>query len=211
MKRATIFFLAILTCYATSSLAKNSTESEEQFFFKPFLSLEYSAPVTSSGGSNADFRTNNFGKQLRGFENIALGANVRVHKFLGFNANWAQTELNSSVVQDVGGLSRRAYFKLDQYNFSTLAYAPIIEKTFELFAEAGVSDMVSRLTYARTDSTIVDRKAHETIGFYGAGFQAYLSRESDDAIRFSVQKYAGKQALLDTNFTTVRIGYLKSF
>ena len=186
-------------------------KSENGFFFKPAITLEYSAPVTSSGGSNSDFKTNNFGKQLRNVENIAIGTNLRVHEFLGFNINWAQTDLNNTVLQDVGGLSRKAHFKLDQYNFSALFYAPVVKNTFELFAEAGVSDMTSRLSYARVDGTMVDRKAHETMGLYGAGFQVYLSEQNDSAIRFSVQKYAGKQALLNTNFTTVRVGYLKSF
>jgi hypothetical protein len=58
-------------------------KSENGFYFKPGISIEYSAPVTSAGGPNADFKTNNFGKQVSGLENLALGFNVRVQKYLG--------------------------------------------------------------------------------------------------------------------------------
>jgi hypothetical protein len=34
---------------------------------------------------------------------------------------------------------------------------------------------------------------------------------SEDAIRFSFQKYAGKMGLLNAQLTTVRIGYMKAF
>lgn len=180
-------------------------KSENGFFFKPGVSIEYSAPVTSAGGSNADFKTNNFGKQFRGLENLALGLNLRVHNYLGFNANWAQTDLNNTALQNTS-LSSKAHFKLDQYNFSALFYLPIEPKTFELFAEAGGADINSRLTYNATVEN-----AHETKAFVGAGFQAFLSQKNDSAIRFGVQRYCGKLALINTDFTTVRIGYLKFF
>ena len=201
-----ILCTAILSFFALESFAKISDE----FFFKPAATIEYSAPVLTGGGVNADMRTNNFGKQMSNFQNIALGGNFRVHKFLGFNANWAQTELKNDSLQNIGSLSQEAHFKLDQYNFSALAYAPINNR-LELFAEAGVADVNSKLTYVTSAGTSVSNKAHETMGLYGIGFQAKLCEDSDDSIRVSFQKYSGKLALTNTYYTTVRIGYLKAF
>ncbi len=191
--------------------SKTQLISNSQFFFKPLLSLEYSAPVISGGGTNVNFHTNNFGKQVSGFENIAIGGNFRIHKFFGFNANWAQTDLNNATFQDVGALSKTAHFKMDQYNFSALLYAPVIENFAEVFVEAGISDMVSKLNYADLDGNLVARNAHETMGIYGVGFQFEPWIKSDSAVRFSFQKYSGKLALLDSHYATLRIGYLKAF
>lgn len=201
-----ILYTAILSLFSLQSFAKISDE----FFFTPAATIEYSAPILTSGGVNADMRTNNFGKQMSHIQNIALGANFRVHKFLGFNANWAQTELKNDSLQNIGSLSQEARFKLDQYNFSALAYMPI-NKRFELFAEAGVADINSKLTYVTSAGLSVNNKAHETMGLYGLGFQVKLCENADDAIRVSFQKYTGKLALTNTYYTTVRIGYLKAF
>lgn len=180
------------------------------FFFKPFLSIEYSAPRILGGGTNVEFKTShNLFSQVRDIENIALGMNLRIHRYLGFNANWAQTELDNTSLQNIGTLSREANFRLDQYNFSALFYAPIVENLFELFAEGGISDMSSRLNYASSSGNFSDRKSHETMGIYGIGFQILPSETS--AIRFSVQKYSGKLALLNSHYETIRIGYLKAF
>lgn len=201
-----ILYTAILSLFSLQSFAKISDE----LFFTPAATIEYSAPVLSGGGVNSEFTTNNFGKQMSHFQNIALGANFRVHKFLGFNANWAQTELKNDSLQNIGSLSQEARFKLNQYNFSLLAYMPI-DKRFELFAEGGVADVNSKLTYVTSAGLSVNNKAHETMGLYGLGFQAKLCENADDAIRVSFQKYTGKLALTNTYYTTVRIGYLKAF
>jgi len=180
------------------------------FFFKPSLSIEYNAPEVSGGGTNTDFKTSDdLFHQLREIENIALGFNFRLHRYLGFNANWVQSDLDNASLQDVGALSRKANFRIDQYNFSALFYVPLVENLFEVFAEGGVSDMTSKLNYANASGVFLERKAHETTGLYGAGFQ--LTLNENNAIRFSVQKYYGKLALLDSHYSTVRIGYLRSF
>lgn len=201
-----IFCAAIFSLFSLPSFAKISDE----FFFTPAATIEYSAPVLTGGGVNADMRTNNFGKQMSHLQNIAFGGNFRLHKLLGFNANWAQTELKNDSLQNIGSLSQEAHFKLDQYNFSALVYAPINNR-LELFAEAGVSDVNSKLTYVTSAGTSVSRKDHETMGLYGLGFQAKLCENSEDVIRISFQKYTGKLALTNTYYTTVRIGYLKAF
>jgi hypothetical protein len=139
-----------------------------------------------------------------------LGGNFRVHKFLGFNANWSQTALNNGALQHVGALPQQARFKMDQYNFSALAYLPANEM-LEFFAEAGFSDMGSRLGYVSSGGAITNSKAREIKEFFGAGLQFKPCEKSEDAVRLSFQKYSGKLALLDSNYAVVRIGYLKSF
>lgn len=201
-----IFFTAILSLFA----AKTFAATPDGFFFKSYLSIEYSAPDLTGGGSNADFKTNNLGKQISGIENFAFGGNFRIHKNLGFNVNWAQSGLHHNSLRDVFGLSKEVHFKIDHYNFSALTYAPI-DEFFELFAEVGVSDMNSKLNYITAAGASVTRKAHETMGLYGAGLQIKPWEKCDDMIRVSFQKYSGKLALLDSNYTTVRIGYLKAF
>ncbi len=185
-------------------------EMRDEFFLKPFGSLEYSAPNVIGGGVNSDLKTNLPEKQIADFENIAVGGHLRIHKFVGLNTNWAQTELSNDSLQGYS-LSHKPRFKMDQYNLSALFYAPIIDDDFELFAEAGVSDMNTKLTYATSEGNSVVRKVHETMAVYGAGFQFTFSDNSDDSFRFSFQKYSGKLALLNAYYSTIRFGYLKSF
>ncbi len=201
-----IFFAVALSFFAAQSFANDWSD---EFFFKPALSLEYSAPSLSNSG-NKDFKSNNLGKQISGFENIALGANLRVHKFLGFNANWAQGALSSNNLQDVGYLNNAARYKFDQINLSALAYFPANDFV-EFFAEAGVSDIHGRLNYVQNNGTVVNEKAHQTKALYGVGIQFKPSVKCEDMIRLSFQKYSGNLALLDANYSTVRIGYLKLF
>lgn len=200
------FFLVILSLFSAKAFAK----SQNEFFLQSSLSLEYSAPSINGGGSNVDFKTNNFGKQFTGIENFAIGGNLRIHKYVGFNANWSQSALHNNYLQDIGVVSQEARFKINHYNISALTYLPI-NKIFELFIETGISDMNSRLHYVTASGSNVSRKAHETTIIYGGGFQVKVSDNCDDAWRFSFQKYSGKLALLNANYTTVRIGYLRFF
>lgn len=200
-----IFFVATLSLFSANSFAKTA----DGFFFRPSISIEYSAPSLSNSGSK-NFHSNNLGKQISGFENIALGGNFRVHKFLGFNANWVQGALSDNSLQNVGYLNNKARFKFDQYNFSALAYLPVNEFV-EFFAEAGVSDIHSRLNYLQNSGVVANQKSHQTKTIYGLGFQFKPCEKSEDVIRVSFQKYSGKLELLDANYATVRIGYLKAF
>ena len=203
MKKITIAS-AIFALFSVNSFAANP----DGFFFRPSLSIEYSAPSISNSVSK-NFKSNNFGKQISGLENIALGGNFRVHKFLGFNANWYQGALSGHNVS-AGYLNTAGRFKFDQYNFSGLVYAPVND-VFELFAEAGAADINSKFNYIQNDGSIKSSQAHQTKGFYGFGIQMKPCPNSEDVIRLSFQKYSGKLALLDANYSTVRIGYLKAF
>lgn len=196
---------AILSLFSLESFAKTA----DGFFFQPALTLEYSAPQLSNGIAK-NFSSNNFGKQISGFENIALGANIRVHKFLGFNANWFQGALHGNNTQRTGYLNNAARFKFDQVNLSALAYAPIAREV-EFFAEAGVSNINSSLNYVSNSGAVFHQTNNSTKAFYGLGVQFKPIKNSDDAIRLSYQKYSGKLALLNSNYSTVRIGYVKAF
>jgi hypothetical protein len=46
---------------------------------------------------------------------------------------------------------------------------------------------------------------------FGAGFQLTPFTKSEDAIRFSFQRYAPNLGLIHSDYTTVRVGYMKAF
>jgi len=223
----TIFSLITANAFAQASDYETSTEpvrnqlpsihnitvkvtDPNAFYFKPYLSIEYSAPVISGGGSNVDFKsTKDIGGQIKNFQNIAIGGHFRVQKYLGFNLNWAHSELENNTLNGVGGLSRQAYLNISQINASALIFAPIVENTFELFAEVGASDINSKLNYIDGFGNFVSGKTHETKALFGGGAQINFNETS--TVRLSFQKYSGKLALIDSHYTTVRIGYLHSF
>ncbi len=181
-----------------------------EFFFKPAFSIEYNAPRISKSGVNSLFKVSGtFFHQVGDLQNIALGGNFRVHKYLGFNANWVQSELVNSELQGIGNLSQRAQFSFDQYNLSALFYVPVIENFFEIFAEGGLADMRGRLTYAPINGSTVTETSHQTVGLYGAGFQIILNEK--DTIRLSWQRYAGRIGLINSDYSTMRVGYLAAF
>ena len=177
---------------------------------KNYLTIEYNAPEISGGGANTDFKTSKglFG-QIADFNNIALGANFRIHKNFGFNANWSQVEMENYSIFNVGSLSRKASLQIEHFNFSALAYLPVKKDLFELFAEFGIADINSKLTYVTSSGAVFAGKSHDTKALYGFGFQVHLTKS--EALRLSFQKYSGKLSLLDSSYSTLRIGYLKAF
>lgn len=207
MKFSRLIFSCAILFNATQAFAA----IEDGFFFKPFATIEYSAPKLSGGGDNNNFKTNTIFKQLTNFENIALGLHSRIHQYVGLNLNWSQTDLSSNVLVNYS-LSKKAKYALDYYNFSVQLFAPTLGDTnFEAFAEIGVSDMQSKLSIFESNGSYTKRNAHETQGFAGFGFQYAPFESSDDAFRLSFLRYFGKIALLDTNLALVRLGYIKSF
>ncbi len=181
-----------------------------EFFFKPYFSIEYNAPKISKSGVNSNFKVSGaFFHQMHALENLALGGNFRVHKYLGFNTNWVQSDLTNSSLQSVGTLSERAQFTFDQYNLSALFYIPIIENFFEIFAEGGVADIRGKLTYTPLGGSAVNQTSHQTAGIYGAGFQILLNEK--DTIRLSWQRYSGRIGLINSDYSTMRVGYLVAF
>ena len=178
-------------------------------FASTFVTLELGKSVMSRKSINAKFEnSNDFFENLRQFEDVAVGGHIRFG-FLGVNVNWSQTSLKNNRLNGVSSLEGSAKYKSDQINTTALLFLPIIPTRAELFVEGGVVDIGSKLHYTPTGGTKVQRKSHETIGLYGIGAQ--VSPFGGDFIRLSAQRYIGKVGLLDTNYTTVRLGYLKSF
>lgn len=209
MKKLT-FLITFLSLIASNSFALEKEKKENNFFLQSFATIEYSAPSISNAGDNRNFKTNVFEKQIKDFENIAVGFNFRVHKNLGFNVNWQQTDLHNGSLQGYA-ISQKARFKTHHTNFSALFYAPKMSDILEFFVEAGLADMHNKLTFVDSNGVGHGRKSHETVGLYGAGFQLTPFTKSKDAIRFSVQRYTPSLGLIHSDYTTVRVGYMKAF
>lgn len=184
--------------------------SKNNFYIKPAISIEYNAPGLSGAGDNKRFATtDHIFKQIYKFENIAIGAHIRFHDHFGLNANWVQTSLDSPVLKDTQIINKKAVYKIDHYNFSLLSFAPVIKNYFELFGELGLSDMHSNLAYTDVKGNSVNRNSHQTRIFYSAGLQIIFN--DYNAFRFSAQRYVGKVGLINSDYTTLRIGFLRFF
>ncbi|MBM5783122.1 MAG: hypothetical protein FJ368_06880 [Pelagibacterales bacterium] len=206
MKNFAIFF-AVLFFVSSQSFAYSSRY--DSFYFKPAATIEYQAPHISGGGANSDFKNNNLGKQVTSFENIAIGGFFKFSHRIGVNLNWVKTGLHNSELQGVA-ISQVARFKMQQINLSGVYLFPIINDFAEVFGEAGLSDMRSELKYA-TSSEAVKKSKNEIMPFIGAGFQIKPFKSQSKALRFSVQRYIGQVDLLDSSYTTVRVGFVKYF
>ena len=174
-----------------------------------YLTLELNKPILSSKAINSKFENrNDFFDNIRQFEDVAIGGNLRFGKFFGANINWSQTTLKNDSLSGVTTLENRAKFRSDQINYTGLFYVPIIPQRAQIFLEAGVVDIGSKLNYSILNGAKVERKSRQKLGLYGIGAQ--ISPFGGDFIRLSLHRYTGRIGLLSTNYTSVRIGYLKS-
>lgn len=198
-------FSSLILCNITNSNAGILSPLADSF-----ITIELSKSVLSHKSMNAKFENrNDFFENIRQFEDLALGGHLRFGKYFGVNVNWAQTSLQNNSLYGVGNLNQKAKFKSDQINTTALIFLPIIPKRAELFIEGGSVDIGSKLNYTTTGGIDIERKSHQTMGLYGLGAQ--ISLFGSDFIRLSAQRYAGRIGLLETNYTTFRLGYLKSF
>lgn len=208
-----VFFALVATLLSSEAFAYSdgysSRYDHERFYFKPAATIEYQAPHISGGGANVNFKTNNFGKQLTNFENIAIGGFFKFSHRIGVNLNWVKTDLHNSELQGVS-LSEVAHFKMQQVNLSAVYLVPVIRNFAEVFGEAGFSDMRSSLKYV-TSSGAVKKTKQEIMPFIGAGFQIKPFKSQSKALRFSVQRSIGQVDLLNSNYTTIRAGFVKYF
>lgn len=202
--------LCVLISCAFLFLSFSANAKINGLYFKPAVTLEYSAPSMSGSGANADFKTNNFGKQISNFENIAVGFHARIHKYVGLNFNYARTDLSNTALQDVS-LSQKARFAMSYYNLSVLGFLPIDANAFELFGEAGISKTKSKLSVFDAAGNFSKNTDDKYIPFIGGGVQFFPFKKSKDSIRFSALRYLNKIPMIDTNFTVVRLGYIKTF
>lgn len=219
VKKTTLFSLIFLSfCFQaliTSSQAlgderKGSSYSKSDFFFEPALSLEYNIPVVSGAGDNKKFtNSEHFFKQVYNLENIAIGAHIRFHESFGLNANWVQTNMNSTSLQHREPLAKEAIYKVDHYNFSLLTFLPIIPRFFEFFGETGVAHIRNELAYTTLGNRLILEKSNQSRAFYGVGAQIALN--SLTTIRISGQRYVGNFGLIGSDYSTVRVGFLRFF
>lgn len=203
-----LFFLSIIAITYQSSNC--FAQDQKIFYIQPALTLEYNMPSISGSGDNKRFNNQDHViKQLYNFENIAVGGHIRFHDNLGINVNWVQSSLDSPVLQHIGILSKDAVYKIDHYNFSFLTFIPIVKEFFDIFAETGVADIRSNLTYQESSQVFVKKNTHETRFFYGLGSQIAINDVS--TIRFSIQRYVGSVGLINSDYTTVRLGFVRYF
>jgi hypothetical protein len=192
---------------AENSLAENSA-SNNHFYFKPALSIEYVGSDLSNG-ANKNFKTNNFGKQISGFENIAIGGNLRIHKFLGFNLNWFQSEFSNDTLENYS-ISNKARFKFQQYNLTALSYFEAND-FIEFFAEAGLSNIRSELKFSETNSNSNKFRDSQNSLLYGFGIQGKFGKENRNLIRLSFHRQNQQLKFLNVDYASVRIGYAITF
>jgi hypothetical protein len=190
-------------------ISKSFAEIADQFFFKPYFSLEYQIPKIS-GGASSQYKNNNYFEQLTHLENIVLGTNFRIHKFIGLNFNIAQINTGSTALHGIQ-LSKKADFAMRQYNFSVLGYMPISRDFIDLFAELGLARTENKFSYAKGDGSFISKSEQKDLIFYGVGLQITPFENSDNALRISFQKYHQKLPLIDAKYKLIRFGYLFEF
>lgn len=117
--------------------------------------------------------------------------------------------MDSTVIQHREPLAKEAIYKVDHYNFSLLTYLPIIPRFFEFFGETGVAHIRNELAYSTISNRLVLEKSNQSRAFYGIGAQIALNNLT--TIRLSGQRYVGNFGLLGSDYTTVRLGFLRFF
>lgn len=202
--------IAVIAFFIFNSQSFANTNRFDNFYFKPALTIEYQAPHISGGGANSNLKTNNFGKQITNFENIAIGGFVKFSPRIGVNLNWVKTNLHNSELKGVA-LSQVARFNIEHINLSGVYLVEVIDNFAEFFGEAGVSSMKSNLKYVDSNLNSVKKTNNELMPFIGAGFQIKPFKSPSNALRFSVQRYCCKIDLIDSPYTTVRVGFVKYF
>ena len=212
------FFFTILSFVAVinvnsarASFSSSLSDIEDSFLLKPAATLEYQLPHIASNGGNSQFKNETIWNQIKNLNNIAIGAHFRVHKYLGFNMNWSKFTMESSNLNGVGVLSNKANLAIQNINFSSLWYAPLIgDHLLEGFIEMGLSDVQSQFKYASDINGFVNIKDHATVPLYGVGLQ-FSPYNSETVFRISIQKYNTKLSPLNADIVSWRAGVVQYF
>ena len=127
----------------TAPASSPTTASDYGFFFKPYVGADYQY---SHFGSKTDSAT---GLKTSDFVDLGLnGGNVhigaRVHKNLGFELGYQQTE--DSKKNDILGSGLNAKVHYSSETFDVLGYWPVTEKV-DLIGTAGVSNSHIKASY----------------------------------------------------------------
>ena len=107
-------------------------------------------------------------------------------------------------------LDRKAELSVENVNFSSLFYYPIIgDSLLEGFIELGVSDINSDLKFI-SNGVITRQIDHETAPLYGFGFN-FAPYDGNTIFRLSVQKYNTDLSELHSDIVIYRGGIVKYF
>jgi opacity protein-like surface antigen len=195
------------------NVVENTVENSDifdGFMLKSAITLEYQGMDIDGSTPNNHFENRHFEQQLKNFDNIVIGLNFRVHKYLGFNLNWAQNTLKNDSLKGFT-IANNASLNIENINATSLLYFPIIgDNWLEGFAEIGVADVNSRVKFLETSGAINSKKSHETALLYGGGIQ-FAPYDFDIAFRLSFQRYEANLGLVDSKINTFRGGVIIPF
>jgi hypothetical protein len=189
---------------------QNFSDILDGFVFKPAISIEYQGMDIDGGSQNSHFENRHFEQQLKNLDNIALGLNFRVHKYLGFNLNWSQNTLKN---ENLNGflIANKASLNIQNINATTLLYLPILKDNWlEGFAEIGVADVNSALKFTEVGGALTEHTSHETALLYGGGIQ-FMPYDLDIAFRLGFQRYETNLGLVNAKINTFRGGVIIPF
>ncbi len=205
------FLLALnLGQFAAAENRVENSDILDGFMFKPAITFEYQGMDIDGSSSNDHFEDRHFEQQLKNFDNLAVGLNFRVHRYLGFNLNWSQNTFKNEGLN--GFLIRnKASLKIENINATSLWYFPIVgDNWLEGFVEIGVSDINSQLKFSEINGTVNTKQSHETALLYGGGIQ-FAPYDFDIAFRLSFQRYESNLGLVDAKINTFRGGVIIPF
>jgi hypothetical protein len=208
MSKKIFFFLNLIFLLTNPIISK--ADISDGLLFKPALSLELQSSNVNAKSLNNNFESQPFEKQLKGFNNIALGLNFRIHKYFGLNLNWSQFSLrNQNAIGHT--LQNKSNLSIENMNFSSLFYFPIIgDDLVDGFIEVGVSDINSNFKFTDSGNTNHTFKDHESAFLYGAGIEI-APYELETAFRISAQRYITKLKPINGDITIWRAGIIKYF
>ena len=217
MNKKIITLLSFLLALNFTSVAKAENIAEDltdkiadTFMLKSAFTVEYQGLGVKGYGQNDQFKRDSIGHQIKNFDDIALGLNFRVHKYLGFNLNWAKSGAQNNGLNGFE-ISKKASLNLENINATSVLYFPIVgDNWLEGFAEIGVSDVNSQIKFAQTSGESVKEQYHETALLYGAGIQ-FMPYSSDIAFRFGFQKYQTHLGLVGAKILAFRGGIVVPF
>jgi hypothetical protein len=180
------------------------------FLLRTSLSAELQASQIKAKALNGKFESKPFEDQIKNLDNVALGLNFRVHKYLGFNANLSKFSAQSNF-QDGVLLQNKSDFSFQNANLSALVYIPLIgDNLVDMFIEGGVSDVNFELKYKDALNDVYVFKDHETALFYGGGIEI-SPYNWQMAFRLSAQRYITKLDPIKGDVVTWRGGFIKYF
>jgi opacity protein-like surface antigen len=209
MSKKIFFFLSLISITLNLSAAK--ADFEDGFLFKPGFSIELQIPSIQANGLNGGFANKPAEKQLVSLENIALGLNLRLHRYFGLNVNWSQFTMNNSSINGFTlDPNKKAELGIKNTNFTSVFYLPLIGDTLDAFIELGASDVNYEFDYTENSGVKTSFKDHETAFLYGAGFE-FAPYDSNMAFRLSAQKYLTKLSPVNGDILAFRFGLIKYF